>query len=62
MPGLVVIGAGRRVGQPATPTFIIVLVERDDEKTVVCLRPLVMAVEIFLEPRIGCRMLSFAAS
>ena len=55
MPGLIMIRTDRRIGQSAIPAFIIVLVESDDEKAVVCLRPLVIAVEILLEPQISYR-------
>jgi len=53
--GLVVIQADRRIGQAAIPAFIVILVESNDEKAVVCLCPLVIGIEILLQPGISYR-------
>jgi hypothetical protein len=51
MPGRVSrVWPHERIGEPVIITAVIVFVKRKDEKAVVSLCPLVVAVEILLEP------------
>ena len=43
----------QRIGEPVIPILVIVLVERDDQQTVVSLRPLIVAIEVLPKPRIA---------
>ena len=44
-----------RIGKPLISPLIVVLVKGNDEKAVMRLRPLMIGVEIFLQPGIACR-------
>ena len=47
------IGTDLRVGETVIPILVIVLVKRNDQKTIVSLRPLIVAIKVLPKPGIA---------
>ena len=47
------VGTDLRIGETVIPILVIVLVERNDQKTIVSLRPLIVAIKVLPKPGIA---------